>query len=226
MSRRIRQVRALVAKDIRIELRTREVVYTSLLFAVVLVTLFLFSGFGETADTRRAAPGVLWVSLTFVGTLVFGRTFQREREERAVLGLLLAPGATESLFYAKLIVNLLFLGSVEAILVPLVAILFKLDLSSVALPLTALLAGGTLGFCALGTVLAAALSSLRLKEVLMPLVLFPLALPVLLAGVKGTSALLTDPTWAAIEPWLMLIVAFDALFLVLSRWLFREALDA
>lgn len=223
---RLRQIRALVAKDIRIEVRTREVLYTSLLFAIVLVTLFIFSGFGETAETRRAAPGVLWVSLTFVGTLVFGRTFQREREERAVLGLLLAPDATDSLFAAKLIVNLLFLGAVELLLVPLVAVLFKLDLALVAGPLVVLLVTGTLGFCALGTVLAAALSSLRLKEVLMPLVLFPLALPVLLAGVKGTSALIESPGWASINSWLTLIIAFDALFLVLSKWLFRQALDS
>lgn len=222
---RLRQVRALVAKDVRIEVRTREVLYTSLLFSIVLVTLFIFSGFGETAETRRAAPGVLWVSLTFVGTLVFGRTFQREREERAVLGLLLAPGATDSLFVAKLIVNLLFLGAVELLLVPLVAVLFKLDLAQVAGPLFVLLATGTLGFCTLGTVLAAALSSLRLKEVLMPLVLFPLALPVLLAGVKGTSALLDAPDWSSVTSWLTLIIAFDVLFLVLSKWLFRQALD-
>ncbi len=222
----MRQILAMIAKDLRIELRTREVVYTSLLFSVVLVTLFVFSGFGETADTRRAAPGVLWVSMTFVGTLVFGRTFQRERDERAVLGLLLAPGATKALYWAKLFVNLLFLGSVEVVLVPLVAALFKLQLGTVLGPLTVLLAAGTLGFCALGTVLAAALSSLRLKEVLMPLVLFPLALPVLLAGVKGTSALIDAPGWESIQSWLTLMIAFDLLFLVLSAWLFRQALDS
>ncbi|MFT6399911.1 MAG: heme exporter protein CcmB [Bradymonadia bacterium] len=222
----LRQIAAMIAKDLRIELRTREVLYTSLLFSVVLVTLFIFSGFGETADTRRAAPGVLWVSMTFVGTLVFGRTFQRERDERALLGLLLAPGATKSLYWAKLCVNLLFLGSVEVVLVPLVAMLFKLQLCLVLGPLVTLLAAGTLGFCALGTVLAAALSSLRLKEVLMPLVLFPLALPLLLAGVKGTSALIDTPGWQSVQSWLTLIVAFDMLFLVLSAWLFRQALDS
>lgn len=227
MSLRLRtqQALAIAGKDLRIELRTREVLYTSLLFATVLVTIFIFSGFGETADVRRAAPGVLWVSLAFVGTLVFGRTFQREREQRAVVGLLLAPDALGPLYTAKLLVNLTLLGTVELVLVPVVAAVFRLDISAVALPLLTLLAAGSIGFCALGTVLAAALSSLRLREVLMPLVLFPLCLPLLLAGVKGTAALVETGDATASTSWLMIMVAFDALFLVLSRWLFTEALD-
>ena len=219
------QTLALIGKDLRIELRTREVIYTSLLFAIVLVAVFLFSGFGETADIRRAAPGVLWVSLAFVGTLIFGRTFQREREQRAVLGLLLAPNALGPLYTAKLVVNLAMLGAVELVLVPVVAAVFKLDIGLVALPLVALLAAGTLGFCALGTVLAAALSSLRLREVLLPLVLFPLCLPLLLAGVKGTALLIDTGEGSAVMSWLTIMLAFDGLFLVLSRWLFGEALD-
>lgn len=225
MSRALRQTAALMAKDLRIELRTREILYTSLLFAIVLVTVFLFSGFGETADIRRAAPGVLWVCLAFVGTLVFSRTFQREREERAVLGLLLAPNALGPLYTAKLLVNWILLCAVELLLVPVVAAVFGLDLSSIGLPLAALMVAGSLGYCALGTVLAAALSSLRLREVLMPLVLFPLSLPLLLAGVKGTSAMVDSGSVEAALPWFSVVLAFDALFVVLSRWLFAEALD-
>lgn len=225
MSLALKQTRALLSKDLRIELRTREVLYTSLLFAIVLVTVFLFSGFGETADVRRAAPGVLWVCIAFVGTLVFGRTFQREREQRAVLGLLLAPNAVGPLFTAKLAVNVLLLGSVELLLLPIVAVVFRLDISAILGPLVGLLLAGTLGFCALGTVLAAALSTLRLREVLMPIVLFPICLPLLLCGVKGTSALVETGTTADALPWLAIMVAFDALFLVLARWLFAEALD-
>lgn len=222
---RFQQATAIAGKDLRVELRTREVLFTSLLFAVVLVTIFIFSGFGETADIRRAAPGVLWVSLAFVGTLVFGRTFQREREQRAVVGLLLAPNALGPLYTAKLLVNLALLGTVEVVLVPIVAAVFRVDIGSVILPLVALLLAGSLGFCALGTVLAAALSSLRLREVLLPLVLFPLCLPLLLAGVKGTSTLLDTGDPSSMMSWLMIMIAFDALFVVLSRWLFGEALD-
>lgn len=221
----LQQTVTIAGKDLRVELRTREILYTSLLFAIVLVTVFIFSGFGESSDIKRAAPGVLWVSLAFVGTLVFGRTFQREREQRAVVGLLLAPDALGPLYVAKLLVNITLLGAVELLLVPVVAGVFRLDLSLVALPLAALLLAGTIGFCALGTVLAAALSSLRLREVLMPLVLFPLCLPLLLAGVKGTATLIETAEPSSIVSWLAIMVAFDALFVVLSRWLFGEALD-
>jgi heme exporter protein CcmB len=221
----VQQTAAIVGKDLRVELRTREVLYTSLLFAVVLVTVFLFSGFGETVDLARAAPGVLWVSLAFVGTLVFGRTFAREREQRAVVGLLLAPNALGPLYVGKLLVNIVMLGAVEVLLVPVVGAVFHLDLGRIAAPLFALLVAGTVGFCALGTVLAAALSTLRLREVLMPLVLFPLCLPLLLAGVKGTSVLVESGTLEAALPWLAIMLAFDALFVVLSWWLFNEALD-
>lgn len=225
MSALVRQTRAILMKDLRVELRTREVLYTSFLFGIVLVTLFLFSGFGDTADIRRAAPGVLWVCIAFIGTLVFGRTFQREREQRAVIGLLLAPNALSAVFTAKLLVNILLLGSVQVALVPIVAAVFGLDIGQIVGPLVALLAAGTVGFCALGTVLSAALSTLRLREVLMPIVLFPICLPLLLAGVKGTSALVDTSDPAAALPWLAIMGAFDLLFLVLSRWLFGEALD-
>lgn len=225
LRRSVSQAVAIAGKDLRIELRTREILYTSLLFSVVLITVFIFSGFGELADVRRAAPGVLWVSLAFVGTLVFGRTFQREREQRAVVGLLLAPDALGAAYAAKLFVNIVLLGAVELLLVPVVAAVFRMDLSGVLLPLMALLAAGSVGYCALGTVLAAALSSLRLREVLMPLVLFPLCLPLLLCGVKGTAALIETGSASSAWQWLMIMVAFDALFLVLSRWLFAEALD-
>ncbi len=219
------QTAAIVAKDVRIELRTREILYTSLLFSIVLVTVFLFSGFGELADIRRAAPGAMWVCITFVGTLIFARTFQREREQRALLGLLLVPNVTDSLYVGKLLVNLALLGVVELLLVPIVALAFRIDLVPVAGPMFALLALGSFGYCALGTVLAAALASVRLREVILPLVLYPLCLPLLVAGAKGTAVLLETGEAAAAGDWLKLLVAFDVLFVVLSRWLFSHALE-
>jgi heme exporter protein CcmB len=221
--RLLQQTLAIVRKDLRVELRTREVLYTATLFALVLVTVFVFSGFSEVALMRDAAPGVLWVSVAFVGTLVFGRTFQREREERAVAGLLMVPGILDALFIGKLVVNVLLLGLVELLLVPAVAMTFRLDLAPILLPLTLVLGLGTVGYATLGTVLAAALASVRLREVILPLVLYPLCLPLLLAGVQATASLVQ--TGAVPMGWLGVLVAFNLLFLVLARWLFGEALD-
>lgn len=223
MRRFVGQTIAIVRKDLRVELRTREVLYTATLFALVLVTVFVFSGFSEVALMRDAAPGVLWVSVAFVGTLVFGRTFQREREERAVAGLLMVPGILDALFLGKLVVNVLLLGLVELLLVPAVALTFRVDLLPIALPLFVVLGLGTLGYATLGTVLAAALASVRLREVILPLVLYPLCLPLLLAGVQATASLVQ--TGSVPMGWLGVLVAFDLLFLVLARWLFGEALD-
>lgn len=216
----------LLKRELKIELRTREVLYTSVLFSVVLVSLFVFSGFSDRATMASFAPGALWVSIAFIGTLVFSRTFEREREGEALAGLILTPGVAGALFNAKLISNFLLMSLVQLLLVPAVLITFHAYSDAQLLPLTLSLITGTIGYSALGTVLAAALATIKMREVLLPLLLFPLAVPLLIAGVRATSILLgltADGGWL---DWLSLMAAFDVLFLVLSRWLFTEASDA
>jgi heme exporter protein CcmB len=222
MSRFARLTWVLLQKDLRVELRTREIVYSAVLFALVMVTVFLFSGFESAQLVRGAAPGVLWVCIAFVGALIFGRTFQREREERALQGVLLTGDVMDSLFTAKLALNLILLGGVVAILLPVVTVTFRITwthLPSVA----GVLAAGCFGFGVMGTVLSAALAAVRLREVLLPIILYPLCIPLLICGVRATADLTQgDP---AIGGWLGIILAFDALFVVLGRWLFGEAID-
>lgn len=225
MRRALRTWWALVGRDLRIEWRSKEILYTGGLFAVVLVTLFLFSGFQDRAVQAQAAPGVLWVSIALTGTLVFGRTFERDREADALSGLLMIPGIAGPLFAAKLTTNVLLLLVIEALLVPAVFLTFSLQHVGSWPGLMAVLALGTLGFATLGTVLAAALAALRMREVLLPLVLYPLVIPLLLSGVRATHALLhphADGDWT---DWVGVMIAFNALFLVLARWLFEEAVD-
>jgi len=212
----------ILAKDLRIELRTREVVYTAGLFSIVLVTVFVFSGFESTEIARGAAPGVLWVSIAFTGTIVFSRTFQREREEQAIVALLLVPKIIDALFAAKLLFNIFLMIGVQLLLVPAVMATFSVSVDApFALVLVLLL--GTLGFCAMGTVLSAALATVKLREVLLPMLLFPLCIPLIVAGVRATSVLMGGG--GAIGDWVGMMVAFDVLFLVLARWLFGEAVD-
>jgi heme exporter protein CcmB len=215
----------LLLKDARIELRTRETILTSALFALVLVTLFVFSGFEEQAISRRAAPGVLWVSIAFTGSLIFSRTFQREREDRALGGLILVPDIAGPLYAAKLALNVVLLGVLEVLLVPAVLIVLRAGPGDGLGALAATLALGTLGLSALGTVLAAALATVRLREVLLPIVLYPLAIPLLVAGVQATRAIISGEP-EGVGDWLVLMAAFDVLFVALGRWLFGEALDA
>lgn len=212
----------LLAKDLRIEFRSREVLVTGALFTIVLVTLFLFSGFETRVLAQSAAPGVLWVCLAFTGTLVFGRTFQRERDERAIAGLVLVPGVPSALYLAKLGTNLVLLTVITGLLVPAVLMTFHVEVVSWSV-FVAALAGGLVGFCALGTVLAAALASLRLREVLLPIVLYPLCIPLLLAGVQATGAAFSGE--GSPEGWLRILLGFDVIFLLVARWLFAESVD-
>jgi heme exporter protein B len=222
MTHRAKMAWLLLRKDLRIELRTREVLYTGTLFTIVLVTLFLFSGFESQAMARAAAPGVLWVSLAFTGTLVFSRTFQREKDERAIAGVVLVPGAIGPLFASKLGANLVLLGLITLLLVPAVLFPFRVEVIAWG-PFIASLILGLVGFASLGTVLAAALASLRLREVLLPIVLYPLCIPLLLAGVQVTAS--AFGTGAVTGGWLQLMLVFDVLFLIVSRWLFGESVD-
>jgi heme exporter protein CcmB len=222
MNRFFRQTWAILRKDLLIELRTREIIYSAVLFAVVLVTVFLFSGFETAQISRGAAPGVLWVAVAFVGSLVFSRTFQREREERALAAVLLSGPVLDALFVAKLALNFLLLAGVQVVLVPLVMVTFRVAPASWTV-LFAVLAVGSLGFCIMGTVLSAALATVRLREVLLPIILYPLCIPLLICGVRATAVLTAGDTNTG--DWMAIMIAFNALFLVLGRWLFGEAVD-
>lgn len=217
----MRQLALIFWKDVRVEIRTKEIIYTSLLFAVVLVTVFVFSGFSEIANRREAAPGIIQVCSAFVGTVIFGRTFQRERDDRAIVGLILTPGLATPLFAAKFCVNLVLLSLVNLLILPAVFATQHLP-SSAFLPAAAILWAGSVGFSALGTVLAASLATIRLREVLLPLVLYPLCLPLFVFGVRAISAVVLGGDATG---WIKLIVAFDLLFLLLSGWLFGQVLE-
>lgn len=226
LTRGLRQVRVLLSHELRLELRTRESLWTAGLFAAVLLTVFLFSGFDEKAIALRAFPGVLWVSLAFVGSVIFARSFQRERESGVLNALLLVPGAVSGLFVARTLTNALLLVLIELLLVPVAAGAFGVRLSLAQSGTLALVVGlGTAGYAVMGTVLSAALSTMRLRDVLLPIVLFPLTIPLLIAGVRATAALTLDGDVNAALEWMGLMIAFDVVFLIVGRWLFEQTMD-
>ena len=218
----LRQVALLLQKDLRVELRTGEVAATSLLFSAVLVSLFVFAGFSTRKAASEGAPGLLWMASAFVAVLVVTRTFEREREDGAVTALLLIPGASTALFFAKLAYNWLMLTLVQALLLVLVGGVFAVDwFAHDGTVAVALLLGG-FGLCAVGTTLAALLAAMRLREVIVPVVLFPLCVPLLIAGAQACNASIRGESSAA---WLATIALFDLLFVGLGQWLFGLALE-
>ena len=220
MKRALSSIVAIVGKDLRIEWRTKDIVLTMVLFAVVLVVIFSFSLTDESLSRHAAAGGVLWVSILFCGSLGLGRIFEREREGETLRALLMLPTSRGLLYLAKLSSTLIYIVATELLIVPLVLLLFDLQPARPAL-FVLLLFGGTLGFAALGSLFAASLMRAGGRDVLLAILTYPLVTPIVIAGTKGTAALLGSPP----EPqtaiaWLKLIVAFDVTFVTLSLWTF------
>jgi heme exporter protein CcmB len=219
-------VALVVSKDLVIETRSREVVYTALLFAVSCVLVFAFGFVTEGRAEPDAAAAILWIAIAFSGTLALGRIFDRERQNETMRALLLAPVARPAIYVGKLAGVLALLVLVQVIVVPLVAMWFQAGLFRYPVILLALLLTGSLGYAAVGTLFAAMLARTRGRSALLPVLLYPVTIPVIIAGVKGTAALLqADPNLAVARAWLMMLVAFDAVFITLSLWIFEPAMS-
>jgi heme exporter protein CcmB len=209
-------------KDVVIESKSWEVVSTTLFFAVSCVLVFSVAFVKEGEPLEDAAAGILWIAIAFAGTLALGRTFERERYGETLRALLLAPAARPALYVGKLLGVVAILAVTEILLTPLIALLFHAAFFARPLLLGGLLVSGTLGFAAVGTLFAAMLLRARSRDVLLPIVLYPITIPVIIAGVRGTAALLSSPPDdpAAIM-WLGILTAFDLVFTTLALWTFE-----
>ncbi|NUN16368.1 MAG: heme exporter protein CcmB [Myxococcales bacterium] len=220
MNQHIQHFWVVFRKDIRIELRTREILLTMGLFALLLVVVFSFAFYTDAERSRIYAPGILWTTVVFSGTIGLNRLFERENENGCLSGVLLTPISPRMVFVAKAMGNLLFTLLMEILTVPLLVMFFSLDIQPVGIFLSGLLLG-TVGFCFVGTLFAAMLSAARMKEVLVPLVVYPIIVPIIIGGVKVTAVVLNDyPVEEALN-WLKLIAGFDLLFVSLAIWLFE-----
>ena len=220
-----RVVWLVLRKDLMVEVRSLEIVYTTLFFAVSCVLVFSF-GFvrgGEAID--GSASGVLWITIAFSGTLALGRAFERERHHDALRGLLLAPADRPAIYVGKLLGVLLLLAFVEALVVVMVAFLFRAPLFRHGWWLFTLLSLGTIGFASVGTLFSAMLLRTRSRAVLLPVLLYPVTIPVLIMGVSGTFALVQpEPDLALARLWASMLVFFDVVFLTLALWTFEPVM--
>jgi heme exporter protein B len=207
-------------KDVSIEARSGEILITSGFFALLVAVMTSLSFYMDDATARRVAPGVLWISIAFSGVLAMGRSFQRERDHDVMRGLLLSPLPRAGIFIGKMLGISAFLFAVEAVLLPAVAVLYHLDLFAVGAQVAAVVALGTVGFAAAGTLFAAMGVRTRAKELVLSVVLFPLTAPALLAGVVACRDLLGGASLAEVADWLRLLLAFDLVFLVGGSLLF------
>ena len=221
----VRTALLVMRKDFTIEAKSREILYTTLLFALSCVLVFSIAFVKEGEPLEDAAAGILWIAVAFAGTLALGRTFERERYGETLRALLLAPAPRAAIYVGKMLGIVLLLAVVELLLVPLVAVLFHAPLFAEPLLLAALLASGTLGFSAVGALFAAMLVRARTRDVMLPILLYPMTVPVMIAGVRGTSAVLQSPadTTSAVM-WIGLLASFDVVFVTVALWTFEPVM--
>jgi heme exporter protein CcmB len=209
-------------KDLTVEVRSLEIAYTTLFFAVSCVLVFAFALVREGRPPEDGAAGILWISIAFAGTLALGRTFERERQSETLRALLLAPAARPAIYVGKLLGIVALLAACEVVLVPLVALLFQAPLLAHPVWLAVILLAGTIGFAAVGTLFAAMLVRARTRDVLLPVLLYPITVPVIIAGVRATATLLQpEVDMAGIRFWLALLACFDVVFVTLALWTFE-----
>lgn len=212
---------ALVAgKDLRVELRSREVIYTMAFFAAVIVAVFSFSFVRGQEALQAAVPGVAWSAVVFAGTLGLGRAFDREREGDTMRALLLSPAPRLAVFLGKAAAVTVLVIAVELAVMPLALLFFNLSLPVDQLGLLALvMVLGAIGFAVIGTVFAAMLLRIRSRDVLLPVVLYPVLVPMIMAGTKATAAILVGDGEAWF--WARFLAIYDGAFLVASLWTFE-----
>jgi len=232
MSAEAARVGAIVWKDLTAERRTKANFNAVIFLAGLILLLFGFALGPDTQALRKVAGGVLWLTVLFSGVLSFNRSYEQELENGALEMLLLYPGDRRSIFLGKLLANLSFVLLVEAVLIPLAAVLYDLPIWSVMLPLAGVLLLGTIGFVTLGTFYAAMASRLRAREVLLPLLLFPMLIPLLVAAVQATNAILNpDATFVTSElrnpsgDWMKLLAVFDMIFFLGALFAFEHVIE-
>jgi heme exporter protein CcmB len=212
-------------KDLLIETRTREIFFTTVFFALACVLVFAFGFVRDGRPVQDAAAGILWIAIAFSGTLALGRAFERERQGETLQALLISPIDRPALYVGKLLGILALLAAVEILVVPLVAVMFQAPLFDHALLMLGLLAAGTLGFAAVGTLFAAMLVRARSRDVMLPVLLYPITVPVIIAGVRGTAALLQPEADVPMaRAWLAMLVFFDVVFVTLALWTFEPVM--
>ena len=221
----IRLAWLILRKDLTVEVRSGEIAYTTLFFAFTCVLVFAFALVREGRPPEDGAAGILWIAIVFAGNLALGRAFERERQAETLRALLLAPAPRPAVYLGKLFGIVVLLAGAEVILVPMIALLFQARLLAHPFWLAAILAAGTIGFAAVGTLFAAMLVRARSRDVLLPVLLYPITVPVIIAGVRGTAALLQPEFESGIVRfWFALLIAFDAVFVTLSLWTFESVM--
>jgi heme exporter protein B len=214
----LRAIGAIVWKDLAAELRSRELLGAMLVFALLVILIFNFALELDVRTRQTITSGVLWVTFVFAGTLGLNRSMAVEKDRGCLDGLLLAPVDRSAIYFGKMLANWIFMLIVAAIVIPVYGVLYNVNLFNAGLLGVILL--GSLGYIGVGTLLASMAVQARTRDILLPILLFPVVLPALLAAIKATNGFLLGLEMVDIRPWLNLLIVYDVVFLAVAFMLY------
>jgi len=221
----VQQVLVVMAKDLRAELRTKEAINASLSFALVVLLLFSFAFDPSEETTREISGGLLWIVFAFAGTLLLNRSFARELGNDCLDALISAPIPGSALFLGKALANYVLVLAVELIALPLFGVFYNVRWTSQFWQLMMVIALATWGMTVTGTIFSALTVNIRLREVMLPILNFPILIPALLGAMQLTSALVAGtPITAANDSWLKMLIGFDVMYTAVSVFLVETVL--
>jgi heme exporter protein B len=219
-------IRWIVWKDLVCEWRTRETISSMLFFALIVILVFSFSFSMDQDAARQLIAGIIWVAFTFTGIIGLGKSFTSELQNDCLESLQMSPAPKGAIYLGKVAANFLFMLSVEILLFPLFVLFFNLDVMEAVGTLLLIFFLATLGLSAVGTLFSALTVQIRAREVMLPVLLLPLAVPVMIAAVEATRGALSGDPFGFYSQWIHLLTIFDIIFTVVSFWLFEFILDA
>jgi heme exporter protein B len=219
----LKAVAAVIWKDIRAEFRSRELFSAMLVFSLLIILIFNFALELNIRTRQSVTAGVLWSTFAFAGTLGLNRSMAIEKDRGCLDGLLLAPVDRSAIYFGKVISNLVFMLIVELIVLPVYSMLYSVNLFQPGLLLTIVL--GSIGYVGVGTLLSAMSVQTRTRDILLPILLFPVVIPVILAAVKASNGFLTGADWSEIVLPLNLLVAYDVIFIAVAFMVFDTVVE-
>jgi heme exporter protein B len=219
----LRAVGAIIRKDLTAEWRSRELFTAMLIFALIVILIFNFALELDARSRASVTSGVLWVTFAFAGTLGLNRSMATEKDRGCLDGLLLAPLDRSAIYFGKTIGNLIFMFIVELIVLPVYSFLYNTNLFRPGLLLIVLL--GSVGYIAVGTLLSTMSIQTRTRDILLPILLFPLVIPVIIAAVKASGGILQDFAFSEIQNWVNLLVVYDIIFIAIAFMIFDYVVE-
>ncbi len=214
---------AIAKKDILLELRSKEIISSVLLFAVLTLVIFHFAFTADHKTMTEIAPGMLWVAFSFAGILSLNRAFIPEKEDNCMEGLLSCPVGREAIYMGKCLGSFIFMLIVEAVVIPVCAMLFNVDVFNPMIIFITLLA--TIGFVSVGIIFSALSVNTRAREMVLPILFLPIIVPIIICAVSSSSAILAGGTFEDIKQYLLIIVAFDVIFFTVPLMIFKYVVE-